>query len=59
MTNLFPQLTLLAVVTTGVGVAMSRLGIRYGLLEARREQRRCASCGRVLHERTCRNCTRS
>ena len=58
MSNLTPQLASLAFVTTGVGVAMSRLGIRHGMLEARRERQRCASCGRVLRARVCSKCTR-
>jgi recombinational DNA repair protein RecR len=58
MSNLTSQLASLAIVTTGVGVAMSRLGIRHGMLEARRERHRCASCGRVLHARVCSKCTR-
>jgi len=57
MSNLTPQLASLAVVTTAVGVAMSRLGIHHGMLEARRERQRCASCGRVLHARVCSKCT--
>ncbi len=59
MTNLTPQFALLAFVTTGVGMAMSRLGIHHGMLEARRQRRRCASCGQVLHARVCRNCTQA
>jgi hypothetical protein len=58
MSNLTPQLASLAFVTRGVGIAMSRLGIRHGLLEARRKRQRCASCGRVLQARVCSKCTR-
>jgi recombinational DNA repair protein RecR len=58
MSNLTPQLASLAFVTTGVGIAMSRLGMRHGLLEARRKRQRCASCGRVLQARVCTKCTR-
>jgi hypothetical protein len=59
MTMLTPQFALLAFVTTGVGMAMCRLGIKHGMLESRRERRRCASCGDVLQSRVCRKCTRA
>ncbi len=57
MITLTPQLAVLAVVTTGVGVVMSRLGLQFGLLEARRVRRRCPACGHVLQARVCSHCT--
>ena len=43
------------VVTTGVGAAMIRMGVRRGLLEAR-QPRRCPACGRLMRDRVCRAC---
>ena len=50
------QLAQLIVLTTGVGVAMSLLGLRSRLLTLRHEERRCASCGRLSVGRTCSRC---
>jgi rRNA maturation endonuclease Nob1 len=58
MTGLTPQFALLAVLTTGVGVIMSRLGVRRGLLHLRRESRRCASCSKLINGYTCPDCGR-
>ena len=55
MNGLAQHLALLSVVTTGVGVAMIRMGVRKGLLEAR-QPRRCPACGRLMRERVCRAC---
>ena len=47
----------LAVVTTGVGAVMIRLGLDRGLLQPRNVPRRCPSCGRLIDGRACRHCT--
>jgi hypothetical protein len=52
MTALIPEL---AVVTTGVGAAMIRLG--QGLLQPRKAPSRCPSCGRLIEGPLCRHCT--
>ena len=54
-----PNITLLAVVTTGVGYLMVAAGLHKSLLEWRRSGRMCPSCGRVLQTRVCSFCTRS
>lgn len=54
MIGLFPQLSL--VVTSGAAVVMIRLGLKHGLLQQRRERRRCGSCGRLIDGRVCRVC---
>lgn len=56
MSVLTPHLAWLAVVTTGVGAAMLRLGVSRGALAAR-AQRRCGSCGRLLRKAACERCT--
>jgi len=55
MNGLAQHLALLSVVTTGVGAAMIRMGVRRGLLEAR-QPRRCPACGRLMRDRVCRAC---
>jgi hypothetical protein len=54
MTALVPEL---AVVTTGVGAVMIRLGLGQGLLQPRKAHRRCQSCGRLIDGPACRHCT--
>jgi len=54
MTALIPEL---AVVTTGVGAVMIRLGLDRGLLQPRNAPRRCPSCGRLIDDAACRHCT--
>jgi hypothetical protein len=54
MTALIPEL---AVVTTGVGVVMIRLGLDRGLLQPRNAPRRCPFCGRLIDGPACRHCT--
>jgi hypothetical protein len=55
MTGFIPQLSL---VTTAVGALMIRLGITRGLLQLRRQTRRCPSCGCLINGRVCATCTR-
>ena len=47
MINPAPPLALLAALTTGVRVAMIRLGLDRRLLQFRKAERRCPSCGRL------------
>jgi NADH pyrophosphatase NudC (nudix superfamily) len=54
-----PNITLLAVVTTGVGYLMIVAGLHKSLLEWRRQSRMCPSCGRAIQTRVCSFCTRS
>jgi hypothetical protein len=54
-----PNGAVLAVVTSGVGAVMIRLGIDKGVLQPRRAPRKCASCSRLLKSRVCANCTGS
>jgi hypothetical protein len=54
-----PNITLLAVVTTGVGYLMVVAGLHKSLLVWRRSGRMCPSCGRALQTRVCSFCTRS
>jgi hypothetical protein len=42
------HLALLVAVTTGIGMAMTRLGIRKGMLSIRANRRHCACCGRLM-----------
>jgi len=56
MITLTPQLALLAVITSGIGVAMIRLGLAEGALRLRHTKRRCPACGRFVEARTCTNC---
>ena len=51
------HVALLCAVTMGVGVAMSRLGLRTGMLKLRRPERRCPACGRLTEKRACRRCS--
>jgi hypothetical protein len=57
MNALTPHLALLSIVTTGIGVAMIRMGIGRGLLAARQRPRRCPSCGRLVRAAFCRACS--
>ena len=58
MTGLGSQIALIALVRTGIGALMIRLGLDRGALVRRRESRRCPSCGRLIHHRVCQVCTR-
>jgi hypothetical protein len=51
------QLLLTSLVTIAAGVAMLRIGVRSGLLRARVERRRCASCGRRINGWHCPACS--
>jgi recombinational DNA repair protein RecR len=55
MTGFIPQL---ALATTAAGALMIRLGVTRGLLQPRRQTRRCPSCGRLINGRVCATCTR-
>lgn len=46
-----------AIVTTGVGVVMLRLGLHRGVFEARVDSRRCVTCGRIMKAKLCRHCS--
>ena len=59
MTGLGSQIALIALVTTGIGALMIRLGLDRGALVRRREPRRCPSCGRLIHYRVCQACTKT
>jgi hypothetical protein len=52
------QIVLVAIVTTGIGAVMIRLGMDRGALVRRRASRRCPSCGRIIQHRVCEACTR-
>ena len=56
MTALIPEL---ALVTTGVGAVMIRLGLDRGLLQPRNVPRRCPSCGRLIDGPACGHCTKN
>jgi len=56
VTGLGSQIALVALVTTGIGALMIRLGLDRGALVRRREPRRCPSCGRLIHHRVCQVC---
>ncbi|HXY84627.1 MAG TPA: hypothetical protein VEH52_04015 [Gaiellaceae bacterium] len=58
MTGLSQHLALLAVITSGVGAAMVRIGLNRRGLEPRRVERRCPACGRTLRAAACEACTR-
>jgi hypothetical protein len=50
-------LVTVSILTTGVGVVMIRLGLTQGLLQPRKQPRRCPSCGRLIAGRVCGVCT--
>jgi hypothetical protein len=50
------DLALLAVVTTGVGCAMVRIGLRSKLLDRSHKSRPCPACGRLRRHGRCPNC---
>jgi hypothetical protein len=52
------QFLLVTLLTTGVGAAMIWLGIGKGMLRARTESHRCASCGRWIEGWHCPSCMR-
>jgi NADH pyrophosphatase NudC (nudix superfamily) len=51
------HIALLTVLTVGVGYVMMVAGLQKSVLEWRRRQRICPSCGRILETRVCRVCT--
>ncbi len=54
---LSPEIAVAAIVTTGVGVVMMRLGLHRGAFEARVDSRRCVTCGRIMKAKLCRHCS--
>jgi NADH pyrophosphatase NudC (nudix superfamily) len=48
-----PEMILLLVSSTGVGVLMMRAGVEKKMLEWRRHERICAGCGKPLHQPVC------
>jgi ribosomal protein L37AE/L43A len=55
--HLDPHIAVLAVLTSGVGYLMVVAGVHKSLLERRRSERRCPSCGRAITSRVCTVCT--
>jgi ribosomal protein L37AE/L43A len=51
--ELDPHIAVLAVVTMGAGYIMALAGVHKSLLEWRRRDRVCPSCGRTIHARVC------
>lgn len=56
--ELDPNITILAILTTGAGYLMIVAGLHKSLLERRRSSRLCPSCGHAISERVCAYCTR-
>jgi hypothetical protein len=56
MIVLDPDVALLAVLTTGVGFAMVRLGLRTKLLDRSHKPRPCQACGHPLVGGRCPSC---
>ena len=56
--ELDPGSAIIIAVTCGVGYLMTYLGLGKGVLELRRRERICPSCGRRIEARVCRVCTR-
>jgi NADH pyrophosphatase NudC (nudix superfamily) len=54
-----PNIAVLAVLTSGVGYLMVVAGVHKSLLEWRRSERLCPSCGRAIRSRVCSFCTGS
>jgi NADH pyrophosphatase NudC (nudix superfamily) len=48
-----PEMILLLVSSTGVGVLMMRAGVEKKMLEWRKHERICAGCGKQLHQPVC------
>jgi hypothetical protein len=57
--ELDPHITLLALLTPGIGYLMVVAGIHKSMLEWRRSGRRCPSCGRAIQTRVCSFCSGS
>jgi ribosomal protein L37AE/L43A len=55
--HLDPNIAALAFVTCGVGYLMTIAGLTKSVLELKRKQRVCPSCGRQIDARVCRACT--
>jgi hypothetical protein len=54
-----PNIVILAVLTSGVGYLMVVAGLHKSLLEWRKNERPCPSCGRAIHGRVCSFCSGS
>jgi NADH pyrophosphatase NudC (nudix superfamily) len=57
--HLDPHIVVLAATSCGVGYLMTYAGLGKSLLERRRPNRICPSCGRHLKARVCPACTSS
>jgi hypothetical protein len=55
--HLAPHVTILIATTCGAGYLMTVAGLGKSLLEFRRPDRRCPSCGRQLQAGVCSTCT--
>ena len=56
--ELDPNTAFLAILTMGVGYLMIVSGLHKSMLEWRRSERRCPSCGKGITARVCTHCTR-
>lgn len=56
MVDLAQHAPVVIALTTAVGAIMVRAGLVRGMLETRRGERRCPSCGRLIRERVCSKC---
>ena len=54
-----PGVTAMVLLTTGIAVVLTVIGIHEGLLRVRPDPRRCPSCVRRLWAWTCWHCTDS
>jgi recombinational DNA repair protein RecR len=52
-----PNITIFALVTSGVGYLMVLAGLHKSMLEWRRAGRMCPSCGRAITNRVCSFCS--
>ena len=50
------HVTVLGILTLGVGYVMVQAGLAKSALEWRRGSRRCPSCGRQIRDRVCTTC---
>ena len=57
--ELDPNTAFLAILTMGVGYLMIVSGLHKSMLEWRRSERRCPSCGKGITARVCTHCTGS
>jgi multisubunit Na+/H+ antiporter MnhC subunit len=52
-----PHILILTAVSSGIGYLMIVAGLQKNALERRRQERLCASCGRIIETRVCSVCT--